>query len=82
MSALRYRSGEPVEAGDSIRYCGDPARVDFVVPAVGYDPAYDWYAKSFPGGGAMVTASAIGSVYVEAEDIAEELELVSKGPRP
>ena len=73
-----YPSGEPIEAGDRIRYHGEQGYVEFVVAERG-DPAFDWYRDQFPGGGAMIVADGFGSVFLGVEDVGDGfLELVAR----
>jgi hypothetical protein len=74
-----YESGEEVKSGDRIIYHGEPGKVEFVVVGLTGDRAMDWYVEQFPGGGFMVNANGVGSVFLGESDIDEDLEFVSRG---
>ena len=82
MKPFTYKTGEAVHKGDRIRYHGEPGEVEFIVSGVIGDPAMDWYAKQFPGGGIMVTATGFGSVFLGVDDIDGMLEFHSRGQVP
>ena len=79
MPALKYLSGEAIQAGDTIRYHGEPGRVEFVVTHKVGDASLDWFIDTFPGGGAMIEAQGFGSVFLGLENLDEDLEFVSRG---
>lgn len=76
---LIYKSGEEVQSGDQITYHGEPGKVQFVVTEKVGDPAMDWYAEQFPGGGFMITARNFGNVFLKESYTDEDLEFVSRG---
>jgi hypothetical protein len=76
---LAYVTGEDIRQGDRITYHGEPGEVDFVVTGLAGDPQMDWYAQQCPGGGVMIIASGLGSVFLGIDDIAEPLEFKSRG---
>jgi hypothetical protein len=78
---FRYRSGEYVEAGDSVFYGGRPAKVDFVVTEATGGPAMGWYLEQFPNGGFMITTDTGGSFFLDHPEHEEDLELVSREPK-
>lgn len=80
VTPFTYASGEEIRKGDHITYHGEQGEVEFVVAGLSGDPALDWYAKEFPGGGVMINATGFGSVFLGADDIDETLELTSRGP--
>jgi hypothetical protein len=78
MKTFKYPSGEEVRAGDSIIYHGEPGHVDFIVVETDGDAEKDWYMSQFPGGGFMIVAKRFGNVFLEEENIDEDLEFVSR----
>jgi hypothetical protein len=76
---MKYLSGETIEAGDIIRYHGEPGRVEFVVTEEVGNSSRDWFLDTFPGGGAMIEAHGFGNVFLGLENLDEDLEFVSRG---
>lgn len=76
--SFSYGTGQEVRGGDLIAYHGEPAHVQFVVAGPTGDPSLDWYLDQFPGGGVMIEAEQLGSVFVRADDIDEEVAFVSR----
>ena len=79
MKTFRYTTGEEIRKGDRVIYFGDEGTIEFVVSQPVGDPAVDWYIQQFPGGGAMITASDFGSVFLGVDDIDDRLKLRSRG---
>jgi hypothetical protein len=82
MAALKYTAGEDIKAGDRIRYDGEVGHVEFLVTEKTGDPAQDWFMNEFPDGGVMIWAEGFGSVFLETDQIDDDLELVSRAPSP
>ncbi len=78
MKSFTYRSGQEVRSGDQITYHGEPGKVEFVVTEKVQDPAIDWYSDRFPGGGFMINARNMGSVFV-TDSAEEDLQFVARG---
>ena len=78
MKLLSYQGGQDVRQGDRITYQGEPGEVEFVITEKAGDPALDWYVDQYPGGGMMITARTFGRVFLAAEDIDEDLTLVTR----
>ena len=76
--AFTYQSGEEVKKGDRITYNGNPGEVEFVVVDPTGDPAMDWYLEEFPGGGIMIDTAGFGNVFLQGNDLDEDLEFVSR----
>jgi hypothetical protein len=75
-----YQSGEEVRAGDQIVYCGSPGHVEFVVDSPTGDPAMDWHLTHSPNGGFMIKTAAMGFVFLDYAEQAEDLDFVSRMP--
>ena len=75
--SIRYASGEEVRAGDAVTYFGNPGKVDFIANPEHPTPETKWYIKEF-GGGAMVSDSKIGPVFLSPERDLDALILVSR----
>ncbi len=69
-----------MKKGDRILYGGEPGHIDFVAdpndPEA--DPEGDWSIEEF-GGGCMVVTEKWGSIFIDADDPDEDLELVARG---
>jgi hypothetical protein len=77
-AALSYESGEPVQAGDRIRYHGEAGYVDFVVTEKSGDPSLDWFVEQYPGGEMMILAETFGRVFLGVDDFDDLLEFVAR----
>jgi hypothetical protein len=78
MSSLNYVSGQSVLAGDRVRFHGETGQVEFVVTEKTGEPGRDWYLDQFPGGGAMITAEDVGSVFLGVDDFDDRVEFVAR----
>ena len=78
MSPFTYKSGDEIRAGDRILYHEQPGKVEFIIAAKSGDPVLDWYLDQYPGGGFMITAVSFGPVFLTANDIDEDLQLISR----
>jgi hypothetical protein len=76
---LAYRSGEEIRSGDQITYHDEPGKIEFLVAGKVGDPAMDWYAEQFPGGGFMIAARNFGNVFLTESGIDEDLKFVARG---
>jgi hypothetical protein len=76
--ALRYQSGEEIRKGDSVRFHGEPGRIELVADEPG-DAETDWYVREY-GGGVMILERVSGRTFIPAEQLSdcEDLEFVSR----
>ncbi|HKW99363.1 MAG TPA: hypothetical protein VJN43_16605 [Bryobacteraceae bacterium] len=79
MAALKYASGEEIQAGDRVRYHGETGRIEFIAKAG--DPETRWYVERF-GGGCMVQAQGFGRVFLSSSATEEDLEFVGRAIPP
>jgi hypothetical protein len=73
--SLKYRSGEEIQAGDSVLYDREPSRIEFVAKAD--DPDTAWYVDQY-GGGCMILSPNFSRVFVSDPHEDEDLEFVSR----
>jgi hypothetical protein len=81
-SPLVYQTGEEVRSGDEIRYHGEVGHVEFVARQRTGEPGQDWFIDEFPGGGVMIWATGMGSVFLGVDDLGDVLEFVQRGVVP
>jgi hypothetical protein len=78
---LQYRSGEEIKAGDSVRFHGNLAEIEFLATdASDPDPAMAWYVKEFGGGIMVLDPLVSGRTFIHSDqlDDYEDLEFVSR----
>jgi hypothetical protein len=77
-----YQTGEQVLTGDRIVYGGSPGHVEFVVEGPTGDPGMDWHLTHSSNGGFMIETIAMGRVFLDADQVAddEDLDFVSRAP--
>jgi hypothetical protein len=74
---LKYRSGEEIKKGDRVLFHRNPAQIEFVAchPA---EAETDWYIQEFGGGVMILDPMVSGRTFVQADQIDEDLEFVSR----
>lgn len=72
-----YSNGESIEPGDRVVYRDQAGSVEFVISGVDDHSQASWYLQQFPGGGVMVMVPVFGSVFIDAQEVKEELVFVA-----
>jgi hypothetical protein len=78
---LKYQSGEEIQKGDSVRFHGEPGRIELVALEPG-DAETDWFVQEY-GGGVMVLDRVASRTFIPADQLSdyEDLEFVARATR-
>jgi hypothetical protein len=77
---LNYLSGEEIRRGDSVRFHGHAAQIEFAASDLN-DPEHGWFVRQY-GGGVMVNDPAVsGCTFIPIDQLKnyEDLEFVARG---
>ena len=74
--ALQYASGQPIMAGDRVRYDGELGAVEFVVDQASSGSETEWYLRTLGPGVMVAEPKVFGHVYVTELD--ERLAFVAR----
>lgn len=79
MSALKYRSGEEIQKGDSVIFHGERAQIEMVATDP-RDAEQAWYLKEFGEGILISEPKHFGRAFLRSDEIAdcEDLQFVSR----
>jgi len=79
---LKYQSGEEIRKGDSVRFHGEPGRIELVALEPG-DAETDWFIQEY-GGGVMVLERVSGRTFIPADQLPDygDLEFVTRAELP
>ena len=66
--ALQYESGQPIMAGDQVRYDGELGQIEFVVEQASSVLETAWYFRTLGPGVMIAEPKVFGHVYVTEFD--------------
>jgi hypothetical protein len=72
--SLKYQSGEEIRKGDSVRFHGEPVRIELAAVEPG-DVETDWFVQEY-GGGVMVLDRVAGRTFIPADRVPDCEDLV------
>lgn len=73
-----YKSGQQIQKGDRVMFCGGPGEVEFVATTLGEDPELDWYVQEYGGGVMVLQPKRFGRAFLTRTDDDEDLVFVSR----
>jgi len=77
-SFVKYFSGEEIQMGDRVLYCGEPGVIELVADKLVGDLDIDWHVKELGPGVLIREPKVFGRVYINDTQDDEDLVFVSR----